>query len=805
MAIKKRVKKQVIVKKEFLEKVFNNKYKNYIFMGLLFVIVAVFFLPMAFRNYVPQASDSMQWRGSAQSLIEYNKTHEDQALWSSNVFSGMPGYLISFSAKYPFINNLRVLTDKLINWRVFLLFTAGLGVYILMLSLGFKPMIAFISAIGFSLSCHFIGLIEIGHNTKFRAIVYLPWIFFALHYLKEKVNILGIGLLSLFIIGQLRENHPQISYYTFMMIGIYWIFQLIWAIKEKKVSRYLLFSVFLLFVVVVAFMAVAQPYLSTYEYGEYTIRGGAEGLETDYATSWSFHPLEMISFVIPNFFGGISPYYWGWMPFTQVVVYMGVVILLFALIAVFRSKSRIVKILTTVSIVTLFISFGRHPPFLSNFLLHYLPGFNKFRVPAMILVLLEFTVVVLAGYGIKFIVFRKERKHKKFFDIIQKILIAFVILFILFTLTNGVFEKLSLSKAGETAQYSAEQIKQLKSLRFDKLVHDGFQALIFIILTLIVILAFGRNKIRKYLFLFLIAILVITDLLIIDRRFLQNLKPEKQIETTFQKTKLDEFLLKDEEVFRIYPLGREFGQNRWCYFHQSIGGYHGAKLKRYQQIIENCLNTELKDRIPINWNIVNMLNTKYIIFNQNLPFENLEYAFHDRKQKMTVYKNLEYLPRAWFVENLESTILKEEIWNRLNQKEFDPAKTAIIEKRIENVFAPQFSKVELVDFNLHYLKFEVETDTTSFLTVSEIYYPAGWRAFIDETETEIYPTNYILRGVVVPKGKHILEMKFEPETYRLSLELSAVGLLTSLVFIILGVFNIYLKAKKGKRSRVFKK
>ena len=805
MAMKKKVKKQVIVKKEFLEKVFNNKYKDYIFIGLLFVIVALFFFPIAFQNYVPQAGDTMQWRASAQSLIEYNKTHKDQALWSANVFSGMPGYLISFGTKYPFINNLRILTDKLINWRVFLLFTAGLGVYLLMLSLGFTPMIAFISAIGFSLSCHFIGLIEIGHNTKFRAIVYIPWIFFALHYLKEKVNILGIGLLSLFIIGQLRENHPQISYYTFMMIGIYWIFQLVWAIKEKKVNSYLLFSVFLLFVMIVAFMAVAQPYLSTYEYGEYTIRGGAEGLDTDYATSWSFHPLEMISFVIPNFFGGISPYYWGWMPFTQTSMYMGVVILLLALIAVFRSKSKIVKILTAVSIVALFISFGRHLPFLSNFLLHYLPGFNKFRVPAMILVLVGFAIVVLAGYGIKFIVCQKEREHKKFFDIIQKILIAFVILFILFILTNGVFEKLSLSKAGEAAQYSAEQIKQLKSFRFDKLVHDGFQALIFIILTLGVILAFGRNKIRKYFFLFLIVILVITDLLIIDSRFLQNLKSKKQIESTFQKSKLDEFLMEDEEIFRIYPLAREFGQNRWCFYHQSIGGYHGAKLKRYQQIIENCLNTELRDRIPINWNIVNMLNTKYIIFNQKLPFDNLEYAFYDRKQKMTVYENLEYLPRAWFVDNLESTILKEEIWNRLNQKEFDPAKTAIVEKMIDNVFPPQFSKVELLDFNLHYLKFEVETDTTSFLTISEIYYPAGWKAFIDETETEIYPTNYILRGVVVPKGKHILEMKFEPETYRLSLELSAIGLLISLVFIILGIFVYYLKKKKRKHSRVFKK
>jgi len=372
-------------------------------------------------------------------------------------------------------------------------------------------------------------------------------------------------------------------------------------------------------------------------------------------------------------------------------------------------------------------------------------------------------------------------------------LIISAVLFFIFLLSNSVFQKMSFTKAGETVRYNASQIKMLKAERFDKLVSDGIQAFILILAFLGLTLIFGREKISKYVYLFLILALVVIDLLIIDSRFLQNLTPQKVIENKLVKTQTDNFLLNDKETFRIYPLGSEFGQNKWTAYHQSIGGYHGAKLKRYQEIIENCLNAEFKDRIPINWNIVNMLNAKYVIFNQKIPLENLEYAFYDRKQKLTTYKNLDYLPRAWFVGNLEVISEKENIWKRLNNPEFDPAETAIVETEISDISIPDSSSVILQEYGLHHLKFDVKTDTTSFLTVSEVYYPAGWKAFLDGKEIEIYPTNYILRGVVIPKGEHILEMKFEPDTYKWSLQLHLIGILTSLIILLVGAFLFYRK------------
>jgi len=392
----KKNKQKAVEQIGILEKILEGKYKHVIFIGLLFIILSVSFFKIAFQNYAPPAGDTIQWRSSAQVLMEYNKEHKDQAMWNPNVFSGMPSYLISFSAKYPFIGRIYKLTNKVMNWRILMLFVMSLGVYLFMIHLKFDPIIAFISAIAMALSCHFLGLLEIGHNTKFKAVVYIPWIMFAVHYLKQRLSLLTLGTTAIILIIQLRTNHPQISYYTFLMIGIYWIANLIWSIKDKEVRSYMIFSAMLLLAFVIAFMAIAQPYFSTYEYGHYTIRGGSTGLNTSYATSWSFHPLEILTFVNPSFFGGVSPFYWGWMPFTQTSMYMGIIILLFTIIGIFYNKNRLVKVLLSVSIFTLFLSFGRHLPFLSNFLLEFLPGFNKFRVPAMILVLLQFAIVILA-------------------------------------------------------------------------------------------------------------------------------------------------------------------------------------------------------------------------------------------------------------------------------------------------------------------------------------------------------------------------------------------------------------------------
>lgn len=791
---------------EMWNKIFQGKYSHYIFIGLLFLVLAIAFFDMAFKGYAPPASDSQQWRASAQAILEYNSEHKDQALWNPNVFSGMPSYLISFGAKYPFINEIKNITNKVINWRVLLLFMAGVGVYILMIYLGFEPIVALITALAFALSTHFQGLIEIGHNTKVKAIIYIPWIMWALLLLKNKKNILSLALLGIAIIGQLRENHAQISYYTFLMIGIYWISYLVYSVKDKNITEFLKFTGLLLIVFILSFMAVSQPYLSIYEYSQYTIRGGSEGLDTAYATSWSFHPLEMLTFLAPNFFGGVSPDYWGWMQFTQTSMYMGGFIFLLALLAIFAyfKKNRLVRTFTIVSIVSLLLAFGKYFKILSDFMLKYFPFYNKFRVPAMTLVLLQFAVVVLAGYGIKYILSNRQNMQK----LLRSCFIAIAVLFVIFLLLQGSLQKLDFVKDAEQSEivnqyvqyygqsrgynYASRHLQELSLQRFQLLRSDSLRFFLIAALLLAIVWLFNSTKISKYVFLTLLLVLSTADLMQVDKRFLQDLKPQQQL-MSFNKNKIDRYLEKDDEIFRIYPFGQQFGQNRWAYYHQSLGGYHGAKLKRYQQVIEKCLYTRIDGRLPINWNVVNMLNAKYIVYNGQIPSDKLEWAAYDRQNGLTLYKNKTYLPRAWFVKNLEVIKQEDEVLKRLNSSEFDPGETAIVEEIVGNVQTPEETEVKLQQFGLHELTFKVKTDKNSFLTISEIYYPAGWKAYIDGEQIPIYPTNYILRGVVVPTGEHTLKLQFEPEVYNLSLKLSLIGILSVIILLIVGIYWRYRK------------
>ena len=806
--MRKKKKLEPIVKRDFLEPLLTNRYKHLLFIGLILLLLSIFFFKMGYLGYVPKAGDIIQWRGAAEVQIKYNAENSDLALWNRNLFSGMPGYLISFPARYPFVKNLfDLLTRYLINWRVFYMFLAGLGMYILMLSLGFEPVQAFISGMAFALSCHFIGLIEIGHDTKYRALVYIPWIFWSVHYLFKNRDLLGMGLTAMFLIMQLRENHAQITYYTFLLLIVYVIFNFFWHLKDFKTREFFKALPLLLITLLIVGFAVAQPYLSVWEYGHYTIRGGDTGLSRDYATGWSFHPLEMLSFISPGFFGGVSPFYWGWMPFTQTHMYMGVIIFLLALLAIFHWKTRLVKMFTAVALVSLFFSFGRHFPLLSNLLLSYFPFFNKFRVPAMILILLQFSMAILAGYGIKLILNRYREGDEKFPCLIRKLLLISGIALLIFVLMTaaGVWKVLPFEHASDAGRYEPNQLSILQEARLAQFEMSGVIAFAFIALFfLLTYLLLKKKGITPYLYMIILAGLVVTDLMLVNRKHLKNLVPEREIIADFQMSEADRFLLDDADLFRVYPIGGEFGQSRWAYYHQTIGGYHGAKLQRYQDILDNSLNAELRYRIPINWNIVNMLNVKYLISPVQLPLENLSYTIYDRDRRVTIYENPDYLPRAWFVDTTELVEDTRQIFRFLNHPDFDPARIALIERPLYGLESPEESSVTVNRYDLHNLEFAVATDKNSLLVISEIYYPAGWNAYLNGIKLEIIPVNYILRGVVIPPGDHILEMRFEPQSYRISIILSIIGLTATLIILLLGVIFYFRKNFRGEIIYVIK-
>lgn len=808
MSKTKRRKIQPVEQRGYLESLFENKYKHLIFIGLIFVLLSIFFFKLAYQGYTPQAHDTVQWRAAAQVLIEYNDTHRDQALWNSNLFSGMPAFLISYPSRYPFLKNIfDILHKYLLHWGVLYMFLAGLGMYVLMLFLGFKPMIAFIGGISFALSCHFIALIDIGHNTKYRAIVYIPWIMWGVSYLFKHRNILGMGLTALFLIQQFRENHLQITYYTLLMIGIFWIFFFFRFKKEYRMREFIKATLLLAATLIIIGMAVSHPHLSVWDYGKYSIRGG-NGLSTEYATSWSFHPLEILTFIIPDFFGGVSPYYWGWMPFTQASMYMGIIILALALISLFNWKELMVRVLATVSLVAIFFSFGKHFPLLSNLLLSYFPFFNRFRVPATILVLIQFGFVVLAGYGLKFIIDKYHENDERFRKAMLKFLIGSIVLLILFIVVTemGVWRDLPLQRDRD-AQYEQRQLEFLKNYRLEALEKSGLRSFVILaIFSLLTYLLVAGKGVKPYLYMLIIAGLTITDLMIINNRHFNNLVPRDRMEQDFSMTRTDSFLLEDEDLFRIFPIMQEFEQSRWAYYHQTIGGYHGAKLRRYQDILDNSLYAELRYRVPFNWNVVRMLNVKYMISPYQVPlrFDNLERVMNDEQQRVVVYKLKDTLPRAWFVEGIETITENRNIFRRLNSPDFNPEVNAITETVLPHIEAPDSSYAAVTYHSLNRIELDVATDKNSFLVLSEVYYPSGWKAYLNGKEIDIHPANYILRGFEIPPGKHTLELVFKPLTHRIASVLSLLGIVITLLLTLGGCYLYYRENYSGEIDYVIK-
>jgi hypothetical protein len=779
---------------DFMEK------RPWIYVILLFALISILYFPTAFQKMYPPASDTIQWQGSAQRVIDYNKTHSDKALWQPNMFSGMPSYLISLPNQYPFVENVTKAVDHVMNWRIFLLFIGGLGVFLLLRFLGLDGFTSFFGAIAFVFSSHWTGLLDIGHNTKYRAIMWIPWVVWGIMYLKEKRNLLGFGLASVFLIAQLRENHPQISYYLYLFIGMYWIYSLIENFKSKEWKQFIGFSLILLCAFIVMGLAVLNPYLSTWEYGHYTIRGGIEGLDKAYAQGWSFHPLEIITLFIPDFYGGINQTYWGFMEFTQIYNYCGILVLALGFFALAGKRKRLAWFLWISSVIFLIMSFGKFGGFISDFLLKYLPYFNKFRVPSMLLVITQFAIAVLAALGLAAILEKAKADDKAFAKKVKTWFIVVAILFVLFLVAGkGIFKGLPFTTASEMAQLKQNnqigQLEQIKQMRLDMLYKSGALSLLFLSLGMGLILLFLRKNLPKAVFLLLILLIVFIDMWIYTGKNLKSIEPAQFRDDYFTLKDYDEFLLSDKDTYRIYPITNNMqGLTRmagyWAYHHQTIQGYHGAKLKRYQEVLENNIDAQLMKQ-KINWGVLNMLNTKYVVFSDTIPFFNLQPVFTSAEYEIVVHRNLSALPRAWFVDSLNVITEPKKIWDEMNKETFNPAATAIVEEKIAGTEKATVKNVKLTRFEMQYLSLETETDKPAFLTVSEVYYPAGWKAFIDGKETKIYPVNYILRGVVVPAGKHKVEMKFAPQTYKLSITLSLIGLLVSFLSLLGGLFLWY--------------
>ena len=779
--------------------------KPHFIVLLVFVAISFIYFSPLIEGKMLEMHDIKQWQGMSKEITDFRNETGEEALWTNSMFSGMPAYQIAARSN----GNLIQYVVKVITFGMprpaNLLFLYLLGFYILLLSLKIDYRLSAIGAIAFAFSSYFFIIIQAGHMTKAQAIAYLPMVVAAVLYTYRGKMFLGGLLTALTVALQLYANHLQITYYLVLILLLIGLVQLIKDIQANNLVDFLKRTGVLILAALLASGTSFTRLATTMEYGKDSTRGKSEltdnidnkttGLDKDYATQWSYGITESFTLLIPNFYGGASqgslsensetyqaikrspnakklikqlPLYWGDQPIVSGPTYAGSIVIFLFFLGLFFVKSKMRIWLIIATILSLMLAWGKNFMPLTDFFLDYFPGYNKFRAVSMILIIAEFTIPLLGFLALNnFLVSKHSELEKK-----KPLQLAFYLsagLCIFFALFASLFfdfvglQDINLEKNGWP-------IDALQSDRANLLKTDAWRSFIFITLTFSLLWLFIKNKIQSKYVILSIGVLILLDMWTVNKRYLNNdhFARKSKVEKPYNKTQADQQILRDTDPnYRVFNSSvSTFNDASTSYFHKSIGGYHGAKLKRYQELIERHISMG-------NQAVINMLNTRYII-NRNGQ----------------VQKNSAALGNAWFVSKINLVENADEEINALSG--FDPKSTAVIDKRfsdqIINVLDSNTGNITLLEYRPNYLKYNSESVNEGIAIFSEVYYDKGWNAYIDGEKKSHFRANYVLRGMKIPSGNHIVEFKFEPLTYKIG---ETVSLTSSIILLLLLSFSCY--------------
>lgn len=761
---------------------------------LFLTITGIYFAPLFQGDKIYQG-DIVNYIGASKELHDFRQDKGKEALWTNRMFGGMPAYQISHHTP----SNLTRFADKIIRFNfpkeASFVLIAFIGFYILLLSLGLDPPIAIAGALGFGLTSYLFIIIEAGHNTKAHAIGYMAPVLAGIITAYRGKLLGGAAITALFLALQLRANHLQITYYLLMIVLAFGIFEFVHAIKEKKVYQFVKTGMVLVVAATLAIGANIEKIWTTYEYGKYSTRSQSEltidgdqdnktsGLNKDYATSWSYGKMETFNLMIPNLMGGASgselsedsdvyqvlkknrvpnaknvikrmPTYWGEQPFTSGPVYIGAVICFLFVLGIFIVKGRLKWWLITCTFLSFALAWGHNMMWLTDIFLDYIPGYNKFRSVSMILVIAELTIPLLGFLSLKEILSGNRDKEEVMKSLKYALGITGGLCLIFALMGPFLFDFVS---RGDT-QLPDFIVSALKSDRSSLLRSDSLRSLFFILLTGLSIYLFHKKKIKKVAFAAVLAVLILADMLPVNNRYLNadDFVKARKMDQPFRKTAVDAQILADKELnFRVYNLAERLDAGaRTSYFHNNIAGYHGAKLKRYQELIDMQLS-------KANASVVNMLNTKYIIRK-------------GQSGDLIASQNPSRFGPAWLVKELKVVANADEEMSLLST--FTPSNQALVDQRfgLSNTIYSATGSIQLTSYEPNHLVYDVITKEPSFAVFSEIFYDKGWNAYINGELNEHYRVNYVLRGMNLPKGEYQVEFKFEPQSVAIGSSISLV-------------------------------
>jgi hypothetical protein len=782
-------------------------------LALLLVLSLSFFAPIHFGGQQIHGGDVVSWRANAEAMLEYERETGDYALWAPNVFSGMPGYLIHYPKAVPQLdtvfNALRGFA-----WPTSHFFLLLAGAYFLVVYLTRNALAGLLAAAAFGMTTYIPILLKAGHQTKFVALAFAPYVILAFVYAMRNPSLMASLLFGGTLALQLRAQHPQITYYVMMVIGIWWVVELVGAMRNDRSTRLPKIGKstgWLALGTVLALLMVAQPYLATYEYKAYTIRGAAvEGggggggnMGWDRAMMWSQGPGELVTLAIADAYGG-GEAYWGPKPFTEGPHYLGGIVLALAILALWRVRSNAVYGLGLGALITTLFALGRHAAWINGPMFEFFPFFDAFRAPETWLSITALTLAVLAGIGLDYALTPSESKSAeegRRRSVYISLGGAIGVVLLLLVANDAIFsferpnERQRIAQAiqqqrpdlsiqnPQVQQFIDQQIQQQKTTRQDTFQQDAIRTLLFLGMAVFLLGLYRNENVPRWAAGGLIALLVVVDLWGVGKRHLnantmtQARSAEQEIATygfdTFIKEQMRE--AGGPGHFRTLPLALNPTNNaRASYHYEQTGGYHGAKLQRYQNYIDHILR--LNQGMP-NENGLDLMNTRYIIARQQLPGTRV--AYRDEQTGILVLENRDYAPRAYFVGQTEVVGDPQQTWQRLRDTTFAPQRTAILPEPLDQPVTPVDSAsttaVSLQEYAPREITWQVETDAPRLLVVSEVYYPAGWEATIDGEPAEIHRANYLLRAVHVPAGTHTVTMRFDPQVHQTGMWVSGVS------------------------------
>ena len=807
---------------------------------LFFIISAVYFSP-AFQGKVIQQGDTMKYNAMVNEARQFHEATGDYANWNSAMFSGMPAYQVGMAEPRsdiftPF-RSILTLTPFDLQLNVGILFLYLIAFYVCLVMMGVSPLLSLLGAVAFGLGSYNIIIIEAGHITKAYAISMMAPILVGMLLTLRNKYLLG-GILFSFALGlQIAFNHIQITYYTAIAGVVLGITYAVYAIKDKCIKRFLTAVGVLLLGCAMALTINSRHLFVNQQYAEYTMRGGSEisvtpedlykdgepksiagktsGLDIDYAYSWSYGKGETFTLLVPGMYGGGSgetvskdsefyknfrqtqaPLYWGDQPFTSGPVYFGAIVIFLFVLGLMIVKGPERWWILVATLLSIIMAWGKNFAAFNEFLFEYLPMYNKFRTPSMSLVIANVTTVLMAVLALKTILNKEvaQKQLQKALYISTGVTGGLCLLFMIFA---GSFSYSGLSDMQMASQYGNQwqAIQEiLVSDRKDLLVSDSMRSLILILLAAATIWLFNNNKLKNQNWV-VVAIIALTlfDLWGVDKRYLNDNNFVNKNKIALQPTQddliIDEYArINGDKDYRVFNVAvNTFNDSYPSAFHHQIGGYHAAKLRRYQDLIDFYLSRH------INTDVLNMLNARYFV----VP---------NGQGGTAVQRNVAALGNAWFVDNYR--LVDDPNAEILALNDFDPAQTAIVNKEFAELLAGKdltrdsnsvIEPVHQQPYNPDYLQYKSKTTKDQLAVFSEIYYKPDWIAYIDGERAEYIRVNYVLRAMVVPAGEHTIEFRNEAPLLN---KLNKVAWAGSAIFGIIIIGSIAMVLYKGRKKKL---